>query len=229
MSSIAIIPARGGSKRIPHKNIKHFCGKPIIGYSIDAALNSGLFEEVMVSTDNEEIAQLAISLGAKVPFMRSALNANDYATTYDVIEEVIQAYHNEGKRYETSCCIYATAPFTTPMLLKQGFEKLQEGFDVVYPVTEFSFPIQRAVKVGMGADVTFFYPEYATTRSQDLEKAYHDTGQFYWFRCDSILNKKRLITDNVGAIVLSNLEVHDIDTMQDWEVAELKYNLLDKN
>lgn len=225
MKNICIIPARGGSKRIPRKNIKDFLGKPIIAYSIEAALNSNLFDEVMVSTDDEEIAEIAKKHGAKVPFMRSVKNSNDFATTFDVIEEVIAEYKSQGIEFEKGCCIYSCAPFTTSKKIQEAFDKLKEqDFDTVFPVVPYGLPIQRALKIQEGK-IIMFNEEHKNTRSQDLEKSYHDTGQFYWFNKEAILNKRSLLTDNVGAIIVSELECQDIDTEMDWKMAEIKFEM----
>lgn len=227
MANLCIIPARGGSKRIPKKNIKDFLGKPIIAYSIEAAINSGLFDEVMVSTDNQEIAEIAISFGAKVPFLRTEQTANDYATTFDVIEEVQSKYHLHNKNFEFTCCLYACAPFITASKLADSFKILQKNdFDSLFPVMTFGFPIQRALKKGIDNKIDFFYPEFSLTRSQDLEQSYHDAGQFYWMKTETCLRKKRIITENSGSIIVSELEGQDIDNETDWKLAELKYELL---
>lgn len=226
MSNLAIIPARGGSKRIPRKNIKNFLGIPIITYSIKAVIESELFDEVMVSTDDEEIARIALDNGAKVPFLRSKETANDFATTTDVLKEVIQKYRDEEVFFEYACCIYATAPFITKEKIKESFDLLKkEKLDNVIPVIPFSFPIQRSVRK-VGSRIEFNYPEYISTRSQDLEKAYHDVGQFYFFNVESLLSKGTLWTDNTGGLVLSELEAQDIDSEEDWKLAELKYKLM---
>jgi len=183
MKNLAIIPARGGSKRIPRKNIKPFLGKPIIAYSIEAAINSKLFDEVMVSTDDDEIAEVAKKYGAKVPFMRSVKNSDDYATTADVLFEVLDNYNL--KEFDYACCIYPGAPMITKVTLSEAYDKLiSHNFDSVFPIVQFSYPIQRSLKV-FDAKVSMVYPEYLISRSQDLEKRFHDAGQFYWF---SILN-----------------------------------------
>lgn len=220
---IAIIPARGGSKRIPGKNIRNFLGKPIIAYSIEMALGSGLFKEVMVSTDDQEIAHVAESFGAKVPFFRSKENADDYAPTVDVILEVLDDYKKQNKVFEYCCCIYPTAPLLEQIFLKQGYRKLLEGaFDSVFPVVEFSYPIKRSLKLNEVGKVDMNWPEYLESRSQDLPKAYHDAGQFYWFKVDRLIEEKKLFGNNSGAIILPNTSVQDIDTEEDWILAELK-------
>lgn len=227
MDKLCIIPARGGSKRIPKKNIKYFLGKPIIAYSIETALNSNLFSEVMVTTDDVEIAEIAKKYGAKVPFLRSDKNADDFATTIAVIKEVIQEYKKDGRYFEYACCIYPTAPFVTEIRLKKG-EKLllANNFDCVFPVMEFSFPIQRALKIDAVHKMTLFQPKHQNSRSQDLEKAYHDAGQFYWFNTKELLQKGKLWTDNTGVITIKESEGQDIDTLEDWKLAEIKYKLL---
>lgn len=223
---LCIIPARGGSKRIPRKNIKIFLGKPIIVYSIEAAIKSRLFDEVMVSTDDEEIAQIAKKYGASVPFLRQSETATDYATTFDVINEVIREYNKQNKKFEFVCCIYACAPFVTVDKLIESFNLLQKGmYDSVFPIMPFSFPIQRALKIE-DDKVHFFYPEFSVSRSQDLVKSYHDAGQFYWIKISDCFVKNGILTDNSGSIVISELEGQDIDNETDWKLAELKYELL---
>jgi pseudaminic acid cytidylyltransferase len=225
MGNIAIIPARGGSKRIPKKNIKLFLGKPIIAYSIETALESGLFDEVMVSTDDEEIAKIALQYGAKVPFIRSANTADDFATTADVIFEVLEKYKTNGLEFENCCCIYPCAPLVTIELLLKVYAVLNKStFETVFPVMPFSYPIQRSVKIE-NEKISLFQPEYRDFRSQDLEKAYHDSGQFYFLKANSFLEKKLIISDNTGAVVISELDAHDIDNETDWKIAELKYRL----
>jgi len=225
-NNLCIIPARGGSKRIPRKNIKDFLGKPIIAYSIEAALKSGLFSEVMVSTDDEEIAEVAQKYGAKVPFMRSEKTADDYATTMVVINEVVQQYQVRQRTFDAICCIYATAPFVTHRHLKASYELFKKKkLDSLFPVIAYGFPIQRALKV-KEQQSEFFNKEYINSRSQDLEKAYHDAGQFYWLTNDLALYAKSLMTDKTGAYIISELEGQDIDNEVDWRLAELKYELL---
>ncbi len=225
MKNIAIIPARGGSKRIPRKNIKPFMGKPIIAYSIEAALQCGLFDEVMVSTDDEEIAEVAKKYGAKVPFMRSAETANDYATMENVIEEVLQNYQKEGKIFESFCCILSTAPFLSKKSLQESFRIFTtDAYDSLMPVLAFSYPIQRALK-SENSRLIMREPEHIHTRSQDLESMYHDAGLYYWMKIDRFLEVKEIFCANTGMIVLSESEVQDIDTEEDWKMAEMKYRL----
>jgi len=223
---ICIIPARGGSKRIPRKNIKPFLGIPIIGYSIKAALASNLFDKVMVTTDDDEIAEIAQRFGAEVPFRRSSKNSDDYATTVDVLLEVIEAYKQLNYIFEYGCCIYPTAPFVTPDLLQRSFTELKnKQLDTVFPVLAFSFPIQRALKINAKHRMEMFQPENMFVRSQDLEPAYHDAGQFYWFKSKTLLSEKKLWTTNAGVVILNEMEAQDIDTIDDWAVAELKFKM----
>lgn len=226
MANLAIIPARGGSKRIPKKNIKPFLGKPIIAYSIESALKSNLFDEVMVSTDDEEIAKIALEYGAKIPFLRSQNNANDYAVLANVVEEVVVNYSKKNKEFESICCILPTAPFVTAKKIEEAYTTLiDNSFDCVFPVLEFSFPIQRSLKIE-DSKVAMVWSEHLNTRSQDLEPIYHDSGQFYWIKTDVFLKEKKLLTKNTGARIISQLEAQDIDTETDWKLAELKYNLM---
>ena len=226
MKSIAIITARGGSKRIPKKNIKEFCGKPIIAYSIEAAISANIFDEVMVSTDSEEIAEVANSYGAKVPFMRSEATSNDFATTSDVLFEVVERYENLGKNYDIGCCLYPTAPFVTAETLKQAYETLnQSSAKTLLPVVAFSFPPQRGVFI-RGNKLVLSQPEYLNTRSQDIEKMYHDCGSFSMFRISEFKAERKLITDNTVPFIMDEIMVQDIDNLSDWEMAELKYKML---
>ncbi len=226
MSSVAIITARGGSKRIPQKNIKEFCGKPIIAYSIETSLASCVFDEVMVSTDSEEIKEVAEKYGASVPFLRSETTSNDYATTADVLEEVIKTYKERGKTFDSFACIYPTAPFVTEKRLAEAM-RLLDNADSVLSVVRFSFPPQRAFVIRDGS-VVFQYPQYERTRSQDLEPIYHDCGQFYMCKTELFLEKHSLILPRTKAYILPEEEVQDIDTLSDWEIAEAKYTVLHK-
>jgi pseudaminic acid cytidylyltransferase len=225
--SIAIITARGGSKRIPYKNIKPFRGKPIIAYSIETTLNSGLFDEVMVSTDDAKIVEIAKQFGAKIPFMRSDKNADDYAGTAEVLLEVLEDYRTKEKlNFDYACCIYPTAPFVTVARLREGYElMINRKYDVVFAVAKFDYPIQRSLHF-IKDKLQMIYPENELKRSQDLPSAYHDAGQFYWFDIATFVKEKTLFGNNVGGIILSALEVQDIDTETDWKLAELKHNLL---
>ena len=227
MSNIAIITARGGSKRIPRKNIKDFCGKPIIAYSIQAAKESGCFDEVMVSTDDEEIKEISLKYGAKVPFMRSKETANDYSTTADVVEEVLDEYRKLGCCFDSVCCIYPTAPFITAEKLNKSMEILTESkCDTVFPVVPFSFPPQRGLIVGEDGNTRFQNPEFALTRSQDLETIYHDCGQYYCFNVKRFMEEKKIVMSNTYSVIENELEVQDIDNEIDWKLAELKYQLI---
>lgn len=226
---LAIIPARGGSKRIPRKNIRYFLGYPIMKYSIEAALLSDCFDEVMVSTEDDEIAKIAKKYGAKIPFFRSKEMSNDFATTADVIEEVLLEYSKHGKDYCFACCLYPTAPFITPQKLKKGYELLQKtGVNSVIPVVRFAYPIQRALKIENGK-LKMILPKNLNKRSQDITPAYHDAGQFYWFRVKEFLKRKTLLTQHAVAYEMSESEVQDIDNLEDWEIAELKYKSLKGN
>lgn len=223
MKSIAIITARGGSKRIPRKNLRLFLGKPIIAYSIAAARGSGLFDEVMVSTDDDEIAEIGETLGAAVPFRRSAKASDDYATTADVLLEVVGEYRARGVAPDIACCIYPTAPFVTPQRLREANDRFASSdADCLLPVTRFGFPIWRSFRMEDDR-VHYNWPEFAPKRSQDLPPAYQDAGQFYFFRPSVLEATGQLVTDNSIGFELSELEVQDIDSEEDWALAELKY------
>ena len=223
---IAIITARGGSKRIPKKNIRSFCGKPILTYSIRAALDAGIFDRVMVSTDSEEIAQIALEAGAEVPFMRSDATSGDYATTAEVLLEVLAEYEKNGECFDTVCCIYPTAPFVTVQKLRDGIELLEEqDVDSVVPVVRYSFPPQRAFVIRGGLTV-MKYPQHAGSRSQDLEPFFHDCGQFYCMQVKNFKEKKQIFTDRMLSIEMPETEVQDIDNETDWKLAELKYQMM---
>jgi N-acylneuraminate cytidylyltransferase len=224
--SVAIITARGGSKRIPGKNIRNFLGRPIIEYSIAAALESGCFSEVMVSTEDQKIAEIAEAAGAKIPFYRSQKNADDHSTTADVIEEVLNNYKTQGKKFGSACCIYPTAPFVTAEKLKHAYDRLRsEGASSVVPVVRFSFPILRSFKMENGF-VKMNWPEYINTRSQDLPPAFHDAGQFYFIRTEDFLRDKKLFTQKTIGLEMPESEVQDIDNEEDWKLAEIKYTFL---
>jgi len=223
MSNICIIPARGGSKRIQKKNIKPFLGKPIIAYSIEAAINSNLFDEVMVSTDDKEIEEVALRFGAKVPFLRSKKNSDDFSGTVDVIIEVLKNYNIADNENHNICCLYPTAPMVTIDSIKSALELLvDKKYDTVFPVTKFSYPIQRALKIAENQKVSMIWPENMSKRSQDLPSSYHDAGQFYWMTSNSIIKSKKIYSENSGVIILNKMIVQDIDTIDDWNIAELK-------
>lgn len=226
MRRLAIITARGGSKRIPKKNIREFCGKPILAYSIEAALESGLFDHVMVSTDSGEIAEIAKKYGAEVPFFRSETTSGDFATTNDVLAEVLAEYEKLGMHFDVACCIYPTAPFVTAEKLKTAVEQLETSdADTLIPVVSFSYPPQRAMVVEKER-LVFKYPEYLDSRSQDLQPHYHDVGQFYVFRTDRFAVNKKLMVGDILPFIVSEMEVQDIDNLTDWKIAEMKYRLM---
>jgi N-acylneuraminate cytidylyltransferase len=227
MSNIAIIPARGGSKRIPRKNLKLFLGKPIISYSIEIAIKSGLFSEIIVSTEDNEIAELAKQYGASVPFLRSKENSNDYSTTADVISEVLDSYANINKPFEFACCIYPTAPLATMEDIHEGFHKMiNEKKTSVFPVTPFTYPVWRALyQDGLG-NMKMKWIEYKDSRSQDLEELYHDAGQWYWLNVEDFKKNKLIFSSNSSSILLNPLFVQDIDNLHDWKIAEMKYEFL---
>lgn len=223
---VAIIIARGGSKRIPGKNIKPFLGKPIISYSIEAAIKTKCFDAVMVSTEDKKIADIARRYGATVPFMRSAGTSGDYSTTFDVIEEVLSEYNRRGTEFNYGCCIYPAAPFVTAEKLTKAFNLLIESnADSLIPVTKFNYPILRSLKIENNV-LRMNWPEHTNTRSQDLPPAYHDCGQFYFFKSGSILKKKNLFTDFTIPLEIPESEAQDIDNEEDWKLAEIKYSLL---
>lgn len=228
MSCIAIITARGGSKRIPRKNIRPFCGKPILAYSIEAALQSGVFEEVMVSTDDGEIAAIARQYGAAVPFLRSEETSGDYVSSSDAVAEVLHRYAQAGRRFDLVANLYPTAPFVTAARLREAAARLQDSdADTLVPVVRFSFPPQRGFVID-GGTLRLAQPQYRETRSQDLEPLYHDAGQFYLAKGEAFARNPRFYGDRILPFELPELEVQDIDTLSDWEIAEFKYQLLHK-
>ncbi len=226
MRKIAIITARGGSKRIPRKNIKDFLGKPILAYSIEAAVNSNEFDEVMVSTDDEEIAEIAKKYGAKVPFYRSEKTSGDYATTNDVLLEVIDEYEKMGQTFDMGVCIYPTAPFVTADKIKNAIKSLENSdADTLIPVVQFSYPPKRSMVIREGK-LIFAHQEYIDSRSQDLESEYHDVGQFYCFKIEPYKKNKKLMLGNILPMVVDETEVQDIDNESDWKIAEIKYKAM---
>lgn len=226
MSVIAIITARGGSKRIPKKNIKDFYGKPMLAYAIEAAKNARIFDEIMVSTDSEEIAEVASKYGASVPFMRSERTANDFATTYDVIEEVVNEYKKIGKLFDDICCIYPCVPFLTSQSLCAAYKAMTEvNADALQPVCRYPAPVEWAMKIENG----FLIPndrEAQKIRSQDLTPKYYDVGMFYFCKTDVMLSEKTLVPQKTSAYIIDEAECQDIDTLDDWKMAEFKYKLL---
>jgi pseudaminic acid cytidylyltransferase len=226
MSSIAVITARGGSKRIPRKNIRNFLGKPILQYSIEAALNSSCFDEVIVSTDDSEIADIAVKSGAQVPFMRSNSTSNDTASTVDVLLEVLESYRLLGKNFDYCCCIYPTAPFITAAKIKLAYDKIiTSSAKSLVPVVKFSFPILRSFKIEDGL-VKSNWPEFINSHSQSLPTSYHDCGQFYFLEVNNFLIEKKLFTDFTIPFEMPESEVQDIDNEEDWKIAEIKYSFL---
>lgn len=228
MSIIAIITARGGSKRIPKKNIKEFMGKPMIAYAIQAAKNAKIFDEIMVSTDDEEIAQVAIKYGAKVPFMRSSKNADDFAGTEDVLLEVIHEYQKSGIFFDKICCIYPCVPFLTASTLKRAYNHfiMHQEAESLMPAVKYSFPIQRAVYLNVDGFIVYREPENAEKRSQDLDLTYHDVGMFYFIHTAALLQYKNLITPKTILFEMDEMNVQDIDALDDWKTAELKYKII---
>ena len=223
---VAIIPARGGSKRIPRKNIKFFCGKPIIAYSIEAALNSGCFDKVIVSTEDDEIALIAESFGASVPFMRPQNIADDRTGTNAVVKQVIQQLSEQSYEVKYACCIYATAPFLSPKYIQEGFNKLiKHNNEFSFSVTTFEFPVQRSIRLDNNI-IEPIWPEYILKRSQDLEEAYHDAGQFYWGTRKAFTEELNLFSKYSSPVILPRYLVQDIDTFEDWKQAELMYRAL---
>jgi len=218
--NLCVIPARGGSKRIPRKNIRLFAGKPMIAYAIDAAQKSGLFNRIVVSTDDEEVAKISRNIGAEVPFLRPNELSDDHTPTVPVIAHAIQALERNEGELSYVCCIYPCVPFIDEKDLKKAFSLLEQGnSEYSFPVTEYPSPIQRALKLGLGDQVSPFYPEFELSRTQDLQKAYHDAGQFYWGRKKAWLNNRRIHSSAVGLEIPRSRAV-DIDTVDDWEKAE---------
>ena len=227
---LAVIPARGGSKRIPRKNIKQFAGQPIIAWSISAAKKSGCFDRIIVSTDDEEIADVARACGAEVPFIRPSELSNDQATTIPVISHAINWQNSNGEKVSEACCIYATAPFVSSEDLKRGLDVLiDSSADYAFSVTSYAFPIQRAIRITTNQRVEMFNSEFYETRSQDLEESWHDAGQFYWGRAASWLNCLPLFGQHSAPVILPRYRVQDIDTLEDWERAELMYRAMNNS
>ena len=227
MKNVAIIPARGGSKRIPHKNIKSFEGKPIIGYSIETALESGLFDRVIVSTDDPEIASVSKSFGAEIPFLRPVELADDFTGTNAVVKHCLEWLLKNNYPVTYACCIYATAPFVHKKYLQEGYKQLVDsGKSFAFSITSFPFAIQRALRIKTDNSVEPIFPENNFTRSQDLENTYHDAGQFYWGTKDAFLNDEVVYSSKSTGVILPRFLVQDIDTLEDWHYAELMYKTL---
>lgn len=225
--NLCVIPARGGSKRIPRKNIRDFCGKPMIAWSIEAAIKSNCFDRIVVSTDDEEIASVAMRYGAEMPFMRPAQLADDYTGTTAVIAHAIDWQNSHGEVPDKVCCLYATAPFVQATDLQKGFDILESsGAEFAFSVTSYAFPIQRAILIAENQRVEMFQPEHFNTRSQDLEEAWHDAGQFYWGLTSAWLESKPVFSKHSIAIPLPRYMVQDIDTPEDWVRAELMFSAL---
>jgi pseudaminic acid cytidylyltransferase len=225
---IAIIPARGGSKRIPRKNIKMFCGKPMIAWSIEAALESGCFDQVLVSTDDQEIAEVAQKYGAVAPFERPPELSDDHTGTISVIRHAVGWVNERDEvQVEQACCLYATAPFVRACDIQEGLSVLMgTGSDFAFSVTSYAFPIQRAIRRTPEGRVAMFNPQHFNTRSQDLEEAYHDAGQFYWGHADAWLHSKTIFGQDSAPVLLPRYRVQDIDTPEDWERAEWMFKAL---
>jgi len=227
--TIAIIPARGGSKRIHRKNIRDFFGKPIISYSIETAIKSNIFDEVIVSTDDAEIAEIAIKYGAKVPFFRSKENSDDFAPTANVLLEVLNWYKNKGILFERAICIYPCSPFVSTELIEKANTILKyQNADCVFPAIKYGHPIQRALKLGENGKVEVFFDEFSNSRTQDLQNAFHDAGMFYFFDVNKFFITQSLRTNNSFAIEVEENLTQDIDNETDWKIAELKYKLMNK-
>lgn len=227
MKRLAIIPARSGSKRLPGKNIRNFAGKPMLAWSVEAALASGLFDTVMVSTDSEEIAAIARAAGATVPFLRSPETSDDHAILMDVMAEVVACYEAQGEVYDRICCILATAPLLQSDSLISAYDLMErEGFDTVFPVVAFDYPIQRALRRDPEGRTAMIQPEHYASRSQDLEPAYHDAALFFWMRREVCLAKQPVFAGKAGSFVIDAMQAQDIDTPVDWRLAELKMQLL---
>lgn len=225
---VCVIPARGGSKRIPRKNTKLFAGKPIIEYSIEAALNSECFDKVIVSTDDKEIANISTAAGADVPFERPAKLADDFSGTSAVVAHAIEWFRENVKAPEYVCCLYATAPFVRAEDIKSGQLVLHETeSDFAFSVTSYSFPIQRAVRITENNRVEMFSPEHLKSRSQDLEEAYHDAGQFYWGKASAWMSERPIFSHEASPVIIPRYRVQDIDTAEDWQRAELMYKVLE--
>ena len=226
---IAVIPARGGSKRIPRKNIREFAGKPMIGWSIEAALKSECFDHVIVSTDDAEIGEVAKAYGAQIPFMRPASLSDDHTGTSPVIAHAIEWCRDQGMEPDFVCCIYATAPFITSEDLIRGLNIIREsGTDFAFAVTSYAFPIQRAIRLTLEGRIEMFQPEYFESRSQDLEEAFHDAGQFYWGTSTAWSSGKPIFSSNSAPVILPRHQVQDIDTEEDWYRAEGMFDSLSR-
>ena len=227
MSVVAVIPARGGSKRIPHKNIKLFCGKPMMAYSIEAAKNAGIFSRIIVSTDSKEVASIAKDFGAEIPFMRPVELADDFAGTDAVILHALKRLMEDGEKIDYICCIYATAPFVKAEYILKGYNILCDNKATsCFSVTTYPFPIFRSLKINSQGWLEMFWPEHRETRSQDLPEAYYDAGQFYWADVKKYLKEKQFYSKDAVPVILPRYLVQDIDTPEDWETAEKMFSVL---
>lgn len=228
--TVAIIPARGGSKRIPKKNIKKFLGKPIIAYSIETALATDLFDDVIVSTDSDEISEIAIQYGAKVPFIRPEILSDDFSGTHDVVGHAVKFLEDAGKVFDYVCCIYATAPLIQISDLVEGFDVIKNGnMESVMAATKYSYPIFRSFEKLPSGGLKMIFPEHYTSRSQDLPDIYHDAGQFYWAKPDIWKRKAREYNDRNAIVEIPNYRVQDIDNIEDWKNAEIIYQLIESS
>jgi pseudaminic acid cytidylyltransferase len=222
--NICVIPARGGSKRIPYKNIREFCGKPMIAWSIEAAIESGCFERIICSTDNEDIAAVAREYNAETPFLRPKILSDDYSTITPVISHAINSLQTDGKNIDSVCCIYATAPFIQSKdIINSLKQMIVDGADYCFSVTNYPYPIQRSIRITEENRCEMLYPEKYNSRSQDLEEMYHDAGQFYWGKSDAWLKQRNLFSKHSSPYVLPRYRVQDIDTKEDWRKAELMH------
>ena len=225
---LAILPARGGSKRIPRKNIKEFCGKPILAYPIESAIKADIFDEIMVSTDDNEIASISKKYGAKVPFLRSQESSDDFSNLADVVNEVIAKYKEDGKEFDMVCVIMATTPFLKKQSLIDAHKLILENkADSVYPLVEFHYPILKSLKIENGY-IERAFPDFSLMRSQDMQAFYHDAAQFYFFNLNNYTGKS-FILDRTYPSVIAEKDTHDIDTIEDWEIAEFKYKYFKAN
>lgn len=226
---LCVIPARGGSKRIPKKNIKYFCGKPMIEWTILTAIKSNCFDKIIVSTDSEEIAEISKKIGAEVPFLRPNNISDDHTGTIPVISHAINFINDHFSKVDYACCIYATAPFVEASFIQEGFKKIkEENANYSFSATSYPFPIQRAIKITSQNRSQMFFPENFNTRSQDLENSFHDAGQFYWGKASSWLENRRIFDDNSIPIIIPRYKVQDIDDQEDWERAEIIFELIKK-
>lgn len=230
MKSLCVIPARGGSKRIPRKNIRNFCGRPTIAWPIETAKKAACFDRILVSTDDEEIAEIASDWGAEIPFIRPSALANDSTPTRDVINHAIDFVTENGDKPEYVCCLYATAVFVRAEDVVRGLDSLRmSDSDFAFSVTSYPYPIQRALRLSQLGTVEMFYPEHESTRSQDLQEAYHDAGQFYWGRVHAYLGNRPIFESISTPIIIPRHRAQDIDTPEDWEYAELMFSITRQN